>query len=595
MSIGLAYSRSRSPSLLALASFIWLLCAATTLPAFAQTNQVPTAAPENFTAAGQDRQVTLSWGTLADATGYNLWRDSGSGYVHFATISGSTSYTDAGLINGTFYQYAINAVNAAGPSPQFAFASATTTLPIPDKGPVAYTSIQGADLLLFPWEGKNLVLLTASPNYDPSVMARILTTLDAAYAYYATVTGRTPSLYKNINGKATIAEVAETCGAGCGYLGATGIEIMPAYFNTLYSQVAANNLYDQVLFYELGRNFSFYINQVEYKDSNLGTVITGYAVYMRFKSMEAAGAQGAPFNGHSFESFKSEVAGLVDSYEADPSLNWENTLKIGKAPPNAMNLGGPDLLASMIMRLERDYGGEAFVRRFWQEVGNQPSAVTTNDALNNFVRAASAAAGTDLTSLFQNRWRWPLQNKINASPDALVVQEDGSASLNPLVNDADPAGHTLVIERTSQGAHGSVGYTGTSVIYTPRPNYNGSDSFTYTIVNNNGGAATATVTVTVTPVNDAPVAVADAVSMQRNGTSLFLVASNDTDVDGDTLTVVSATFPGNAHKCGSVTLEGGGVRFTPKKNFKGITTFTYTLSDGKGGTATGSVTVNVQK
>lgn len=427
-------------SLLALARFVSLLTIATSLPAYAQT-AVPATAPENFTAVGQDTRVALSWGRVAGATNYNLWRDSGKGYVNFATTGDTTSYVDAGLMNGKVYQYAINAANAAGASSQFAFANATTVGPVQseDKVPVAYTSFppQEAQLMLYPWEGRNLVLLTASQSYQPAVIAKIVSTLDAAYDYYVAVTGRTPSLHYSMNGKGTIAEVDVTCGAGCGYLGLTGIELLPGSFAKLYSQVASSNLYDQVLFYELGRNFSFYGSQIDYKEQELeqGTVITGYAVYMRFKSMQAAGAQGAPFNGQPFETFKANVAGLVDSYEASASSNWQNTLRIGKAHPNTVNGTGPDLVASMVMRLERDYGGETFVRRFWKEVGNQPSATTTQDALNNFVRAASAAASTDLTSLFRDRWRWPVGRGIarevwNNIPGSLVSNLTSHASFS---------------------------------------------------------------------------------------------------------------------------------------------------------------------
>jgi hypothetical protein len=52
--------------------------------------------------------------------------------------------------------------------------------------------------------------------------------------------------------------VSQTCGAACSYLGVTGTEIEPPYFQTLYDGIANNDLYDQALFYEFGRNFWFY-------------------------------------------------------------------------------------------------------------------------------------------------------------------------------------------------------------------------------------------------------------------------------------------------------------------------------------------------
>ncbi|MEW8004520.1 MAG: Ig-like domain-containing protein [Candidatus Thiodiazotropha sp.] len=51
-------------------------------------------------------------------------------------------------------------------------------------------------------------------------------------------------------------------------------------------------------------------------------------------------------------------------------------------------------------------------------------------------------------------------------------------------------------------------------VYTPNPDFNGTDTFTYTVDDGNGGTDTATVTVTVAAVNDAPVATDDAIRYQ---------------------------------------------------------------------------------
>ena len=88
----------------------------------------------------------------------------------------------------------------------------------------------------------------------------------------------------------TITEIQRTCGAGCGYLGATGIELMPDYFRELYDGVAKHNEIDQALPYEFGRNFWFYSPQLGYHNGvDSSAVITGYAVFMRFLAVDAAG------------------------------------------------------------------------------------------------------------------------------------------------------------------------------------------------------------------------------------------------------------------------------------------------------------------
>jgi hypothetical protein len=258
------------------------------------------------------------------------------------------------------------------------------------------------------WLGKAVALLTASDDRDTTVMRQLLQVFDSTDAYYARLTGRRPAPGRSILGRTPIVEVPVTCGAGCGLLGAAGIEIQSDYFAALYERVRTHGEFDQIPFYEFGRNYWFWTPQLAYKSpDDTGVIPTGYAVFMRFLSMEATRVRGAPFRGTiPFVEFRFEVEGLLDRYLADTTLRWENTLRIGRAPDNPMGLGGTDLFASMLLRLRRDYGGDRFVTRLWREVSHRPAAATTAEAVNNFRAAASAAAGQDLTPLFR-AWRWP--------------------------------------------------------------------------------------------------------------------------------------------------------------------------------------------
>ncbi len=176
-----------------------------------------------------------------------------------------------------------------------------------------------------------------------------------------------------------------------------------------------------------------------------------------------------------------------------------------------------------------------------------------------------------------------------ANADVMTVVEDTSTILTVLTNDTDADSNTLTISGFTQPAHGSlISNLGVSLTYVPAANYSGADSFGYTISDGNGGTATATVAVTVTPVNDAPVAVADVNSFVIGATSIA-VLTNDTDADGNTLTLVSAT-PG-AH--GTTSINGANVLYTPATGYVGADSFTYVVSDGQSATATGTVTVTV--
>jgi hypothetical protein len=92
------------------------------------------------------------------------------------------------------------------------------------------------------------------------------------------------------------------------------------------------------------------------------------------------------------------------------------------------------------------------------------------------------------------------------------------------------------------------------------------------------------------PENRPPVAVDDAVSAPRNHARRLDVAANDADPDHDALVVSSVTDPG--HGAAAVETDGR-VVYTPEAGFEGTDSFEYVVSDGRGGSDTGRVTVAV--
>ena len=84
-------------------------------------------------------------------------------------------------------------------------------------------------------------------------------------------------------------------------------------------------------------------------------------------------------------------------------------------------------------------------------------------------------------------------------------------------------------------------------------NFNGTDTVTYTISDGNGGTDTATVSITVNAVNDGPVALDDTASVDEDSSVVIGVLANDSDLDGDALSVTSASA-GN----GSVSIRPDG-------------------------------------
>jgi hypothetical protein len=128
--------------------------------------------------------------------------------------------------------------------------------------------------------------------------------------------------------------------------------------------------------------------------------------------------------------------------------------------------------------------------------------------------------------------------------------------------------------------------------FIPATGYSGNAAKVTMLTTDDGTPAlsdTDTVTFTVTKVNRAPVAAADNAGVLQGGTVVVRVLQNDSDADGDTLSL-SAVTQGSK---GSVTINADGTVSYASNVGSGSDSFTYTLSDGQGGSATGTVTVTV--
>ena len=166
-----------------------------------------------------------------------------------------------------------------------------------------------------------------------------------------------------------------------------------------------------------------------------------------------------------------------------------------------------------------------------------------------------------------------------AADDTFATDEDTTlvvAAPGVLDNDSDAEADPLSASLEVGPVHGTVSLGADGAFtYTPDPDYYGTDSFTYTV---SDGSATdsADVTVTVRAVNDPPVAADDAATTDEDAAVAVDVLANDSDPDGDALTVTSVSPP--AH--GTVSWGPSSVTYTPDPDYYGTDSFTYTVSDG---------------
>lgn len=176
-----------------------------------------------------------------------------------------------------------------------------------------------------------------------------------------------------------------------------------------------------------------------------------------------------------------------------------------------------------------------------------------------------------------------------AVDDVAETPEETPVVIAVLDNDTDPNLDPLTVTvATSPDGDVTINTDGT-IEFTPDQDFNGPTTITYTITDPDGNEDTATVNVNVTPVNDAPVTVDDAANTGTGTPVVIDVLENDSDPDGDPLTVIGATSPD-----GTVEINGDGtITFTPADGFAGPAEITYTVSDGNRGETPGTVNVTV--
>ncbi|ELH3012956.1 tandem-95 repeat protein, partial [Vibrio parahaemolyticus] len=206
---------------------------------------------------------------------------------------------------------------------------------------------------------------------------------------------------------------------------------------------------------------------------------------------------------------------------------------------------------------------------FTPQIDDDTEVSFTFDIIDDEDLVVSGSANLDIL---------PINDAPNAESDVITTEEDTAVTIDVLVNDSDVEGDALSIQSASvPKEQGTVEVVDGKLVFTPAENFNGEATITY-IVTDGDLTDEAKVTVTVTPVNDSPVAVDDTVSTQEDTVVTIDALPNDTDADGDKLSIESAFVPKDQ---GTVEVVDGKLVFTPAENFNGDAEITYAVTDGQ--------------
>jgi VCBS repeat-containing protein len=267
-------------------------------------------------------------------------------------------------------------------------------------------------------------------------------------------------------------------------------------------------------------------------------------------------------------------------YSLDGRVTW---LDVGDVSADSALLLRSSDYVRYVPNTETDVTA-SFTYRAWDQTSGTAGskAATSVNGADTAYSTSSATTSIKVTA-------------VNDAPMANPASASGTEDAGPIngrvtATDADSTTLSYALVNGSQ-VGGSVQLNGATgdFIFTPNANFNGSASFQFVANDGQVNSAPASATIAISPVNDAPTATADSASTQKDASVLIDVLANDSDIDGDTLSVSEIGSANN----GVVAIEAGKVRYTPNANFVGSDTFTYKVSDGQGGVASAAVSVSV--
>lgn len=175
-----------------------------------------------------------------------------------------------------------------------------------------------------------------------------------------------------------------------------------------------------------------------------------------------------------------------------------------------------------------------------------------------------------------------------ANDDEAITDEDIALVIDVLANDTDADNDLLTAVIVSGPTNGILSPNpDRSFSYTPNSNFHGSDSFAYKANDGTADSATATVTITVNPINDAPVANAQTVNVNEDGSVAITLTGSD--VEGASLTYSIDAGPSS----GSLSGLAPTLTYTPNAEYYGSDSFTFRVNDGQLDSSVATVSITI--
>ena len=274
------------------------------------------------------------------------------------------------------------------------------------------------------WYGRRTALVIddepAPENRNAQTMRQIMLAMDSIFDAYDQVTGRRPKLTAPLRGKIRI-EVSSKVGGGLAHHGRLGVAIGDGFFKGLYKRFDnGERTVDQVFFYEIARNYwmADMNPTIDYHTSkgpnDYGWWTVGFNNAMSiFLPAEIEQISDMYYFGSSGRQFSNGMEANIKTYIQNPDkFDWNNSWNVPLVPWKERTSVN-DLMTGLLIRLHRDHGGIAFIKRLYAEIPKRKPLSSRSDrqgARDNFYEACSLAAQRDLYDFFVGDLRWKISD-----------------------------------------------------------------------------------------------------------------------------------------------------------------------------------------
>ena len=274
----------------------------------------------------------------------------------------------------------------------------------------SYTSFVGDHYSMLRYEGKYVNLLIPDTLvHDDATCTQMTYVFDSVWDYYYKMTKRYPLPSGQFGNKGYVAYVDNSCGAGCGNVGACGLEVGTGFWNNSYYNIKyfKNWAVLKIAYYEMGRNFfngdisaklsvdPFWIPE-PYANMGYLNAIDYLGLYLKDQYENEIG-------------YKYDLVDRANEFILDRNVTTIADVYEKLLYPNAY--GNSDFKgffnSALLMKFCFDYGNP-FISNFFKELYNLPDVNNITEAYTNFCIAASKAVNVNLKPFFKDAYRMPL-------------------------------------------------------------------------------------------------------------------------------------------------------------------------------------------